>query len=354
MEHEFSPLMTMRFFLTIWLLLIIAITTGQSGSGDSQLIRDDNPDLLATGRNELTIFVIPSKVKFDWSSPNSLFRSYFKNYRKSLFKRKSYTLGHAFVELCTPLSSGRIFAGMRAASAKEMKSMVLKDHYGYSILGADMEGKLETDTELVPQVQKYSRTGQLAFMTFFISDEATERLLRFFQSFKTGSDGYGSCGPRYGGAFWPRFEEEGSGCSAFAVSFLDLAGLLKEEFDEWWVNINIPMDLIGGPYNNNHEVRFSDIKKCKSWAEISDTLAGGYEPFGIYDPTLIYEWIQEKWEEQNLKNDFSLTPLRLNQAKGILMDCRNQPLPDEESIFLERPNHSIFIDYYHQKFNDGN
>jgi hypothetical protein len=198
LEHELSPNMTKRFHLTIWLFLIIAITTGQSGSGDSQLINHDNPDLLATGRNELTIFVIPSKVKFDWSSPYSLYRSYFKNYKKSLFKKKSYTLGHAFVELCTPLSSDRIFAGIRAASGKELRDLVLKDHYGLSILGADTKGKLESGSDLVPEVQRYSRKGQLAFMTFFISDEATERLLRFFQSFKAGIENNGDYEPRYG------------------------------------------------------------------------------------------------------------------------------------------------------------
>jgi hypothetical protein len=263
-------------------------------------------------------------------------------------------LGHAFIELCTPLYSGRIFAGMRAASGKEMKSMVLKEHYGYSILGADMEGKLETEADLVPEVKKYSRSGQLAFMSFYISDEATERLLQFFHSFKADTDSNGSQKPHYGGAFWPRYDGEGSGCSAFAVSFLDLAGLLREEFDEWWVNINIPMDLIGGPYNDYHEVRFRDIKKYNSWAESSDTAAGSYEPFGIYDPTLIYEWIQEKWQEQNFLDDPSLKPMQLNQAKGILIDSRNQSLPDEESIFMERPKPSIFIDYYNQKHKEGN
>jgi hypothetical protein len=350
MFHELNTLMKKRFRLTIWLFLIIAIAAGQTGSGEFSLIRHDDTDLLASGRNELTIFVIPSKVKFDWSSPSSLFRSYFKNFKRNLFKKKSYTLGHAFIALQTPLSSGRIFAGMRAASGKELKNLVLKDHYGLAILGADTEGKLENEADLVPQVKKYSRKGQLAFMTFFISDEATERLLQFFHAFKAGTDSNGYHGARYGGAFWPRFEGEGSGCSAFAVSFLDLAGLLKEEFAEWMVRVNIPMDLIGGPYNNYHEVRFSDIKKYKSWAESSETAAESYEPFGIYDPTIIYEWIEEKWEEQNSVDHPSLAPLQLNQAKGILIDSRNHPLPDEDSIFMERNNHSIFIDYYHQKY----
>jgi len=346
--------MIKRILLTICSFLIIAIISGQVGSTEYSLYNTDNKDSSFVGQNELTIYVIPSKVKYDWGSPRTLFKSYFRNCIRNIFNKESYLLGHAFIELRTPLSSGRIFTGMRSASRKEQKNMVLKEHYGLSILGADTEGKLETCTDLENKVKKFSRKGQLAFMTFLISDEATKRLLQFFQSYKAGIDSNCSHGARYGGAFWPRYNGEGAGCSAFAVSFLDLAGLLKEEFDEWMVKINIPMDLIGGPYNHNQAVRFSDIKKRKSWAESDESAVVNYEPFEIYDPTLMYEWIQEKWEEQNSWNDLSLTPLLLNQARGIRIDSRNQPLPDEESIFLEREKHSIFIDYYHQKFSNGN
>jgi hypothetical protein len=345
--------MMKRITITIWLFFIIAASIGQTGGGELPHMSRDKTDSLEADQNELTIFIIPAKVKFDWSSPRGLCKSYFKNYERNIFNKKSYNLGHAFVELCTPLSSSRIFAGMRAASGKEPKKLVLKEHYGLSILGADMDGTLESDSELVSEVQKYSRKGQLAFITFFISDQATERLLQFFQSFKAGIDSNGSRGARYGGAFWPRYKGEGSGCSAFVVSFLDLAGLMKDEFSHWLVKVNIPMDLIGGPYNQYKEVRLSDIRKCKTWAESSDTSAVGYEHFEIYDPTLIYEWIQATWEEQNSRNDLSLTPLRLNQAKGILIDSQEQPLPCEDSIFMERDKHSIFIDYYHQKYHNG-
>jgi hypothetical protein len=346
--------MAKRIILTIWGFLSITFILGQAGFSEYSLYHTDNEDSSTVSPNELTIYVIPSKVKYDWSSPRTLFKSYFRNYKRNIFKKESYLLGHAFVELRTPLSSGRIFTGMRSASRKEQKNLVLKNHYGLSILGADTEGKLETDTDLELKVKKFSRKGQLAFMTFFISDEVTERLLQFFQSYKAGIDSNGSPGARYGGAFWPRYKGEGAGCSAFAVSFLDLAGLLKEDFNEWLIRINIPMDLIGGPYNHNHAVRFSDIKKRKSWAESDESTTVNYEPLEIYDPTLIYEWIQDKWDEQNSRHDLSLTPLQLNQARGIRIDSRNQPLPHEESIFLEREKHSIFIDYYHQKFAGGN
>lgn len=334
--------MTKRLSLTTWAFLIIAIAAGQ-------------PDTSVVAQNKLTIYVIPAKAKFDWNSPYTLYKSYFKNYKKNMLKKDRYVMGHAFVELTTPLAaSGRIFTGMRAASREEQKDLVIKEHYGLAILGADMQGRLETSAELDFKVEKYARKGELAFMTFFISDEAAVRMVQYYQSFIACIDSNSSAGARYGGAFWPRYKGEGAGCSAFAVSFLDLAGLQKEEFDEWLVKINIPMDLIGGPYNHENVVHFKDIKKHKCWAESADTAHVSYEPFEIFDPTLMYEWIQKEWEEKNSLNNLSLIPLQLNRARGILIDSRNIPLPEEESIFMERDKHSIFIDYYHQKSAAGN
>lgn len=346
--------MARRIVLTVSVFLYTTVMFGQSEPGIMPPDHFDTSGVALIDQNELTIYVIPSTVKYDWSSPRTLFKSYFKNFKRGLIKKDNYLLGHAFVELNNTKSKERILTGMRSASKKESKKLVLKQHYGLGILGADLPGKLETAADLDKKVTKFSRKGQLAFMTFFINDETAERLKLFFQSYKDGIDSNKAQGARYGGAFWPRFTGEGAGCSAYAVSFLDLAGLLKEEFDEWLVKINIPMDLIGGPYNSNQKVRLSDIKKHKSWAcsEGSDTLA--YEYFEIYDPTLMYEWIQGIWNEQGLCEDLSATPSQFNQAKGILIDSRDIPLPAEESIFMERETPSIFIDYFHQMNSSGN
>lgn len=342
--------MTKRVFFTAWLFFLLAVLAGQSGSEELALNLADRSDSVSAGQNELTIYVIPSTVKYDWSSPHSLIKSYYRNYKRNFYKKRSYSLGHAFIELRTPLASGRILTGMRAVSRKEQKDLVFKQHYGLAILGADFEGALESETDLDYKVKKYSRKGQLAFMTFFISDEAVERILQFFLSYKAGIDSNGSPGARYGGAFWPRYKGEGSGCSAFAVSFLDLAGLLKEEFDNWLVKVNIPMDLIGGPYNNYREVRFRDIKKQKSWTENHGSDTVKYEPLEMYDPTLMYEWIQENRHKKEVGDAMAATPVQMNKARGIRIDGRNLPVPEEDSIFLEREEPSIFIDYYHQKY----
>ena len=343
--------MIKRFILTLWLFLVITIILSQSVPGEYPQYLYDKDDSLQAGQNELTIYVIPSTVKYDWSSPHTLYKSYLKNCIRNLFKKESYLLGHAFIELRSPLFPQGIFTGIRSASRKEQKDLVLKQHYGLSILGADTEGKFETDIDLEQKVNKFSRKGQLAFMTFYISDEAAERMIRFFKSYKADTDSNECHGVRYGGAFWPRYKGEGAGCSAFAVSFLDLAGILEDEFDEWLVEINIPMELIGGPYNHYNEVRLSDIKKHESWCVDNDT--SDYEHFEIYDPTLMYEWIQGVWYKQNLQDVLTVTPVQLNHAKGIRIDGRNLPVPEDESIFMEREKPSIFIDYYHQKLMTG-
>ncbi|MCU0369962.1 MAG: efflux RND transporter periplasmic adaptor subunit, partial [Bacteroidales bacterium] len=283
MKHKLLEVIRKRSLLAVLLLPITMSVSGQPSGNEQSLAGPNLLDSAVVFQNELTIYVIPSTVKYDWSSPRTLYKSYARNYIRNIFKKKHYQLGHAFIELTTPLAPGRIFTGMRSASIEEPVDMVRKENYGLAVLGADMAGALETETHLTCILDRFSSRGQLAFMRFLISDEATERMLQFFQAYKGGNDGKGSHAAHYGGAFWPRFEGEGSGCSAFAVSFLDLAGILKDEFDMWKVRINIPLDLIGGPYNDFNPVRIRDIKKRYNWADPA-TDQDGFEYLEMYDP----------------------------------------------------------------------
>jgi hypothetical protein len=199
--------------------------------------------------NVLTIFVIPSRVEYDWQSPRTLYKSFYKNYTRSIFREEPYLLGHAFIDLITPNPDGRIFTGMKAASRDEQKVLVMEKDYGLSILGADLSGQLETSIDLENRIKEYSRHGRLAFMTILINDEAAHRMVEFFNLFISEGDSLQGPDHHYGGAYWPRYYGEGAGCSAFVMSFLDLGGLLEDEYPHWRVEINIPGDLIGGPYN---------------------------------------------------------------------------------------------------------
>lgn len=345
--------MNKRLFLTISLFFLIAALTGQPGSGKTVLNYPEDVASLAAGKNELTIYVIPPKVRYDWTSPRTLYKSYYKNSLRCFFKKDSYTIGHAFVKLQTGETGEEIFAGMRIASKKEHKELVFRQHYGLAILGADTKGKLESAKELERTVSRFSRKGDLAFMTFFINDEAADRMISFFDAYRTEAENGDHNGLRYGGAFYPRYKGEGSGCTAFVVSFLDLAGILKDEYDKWLVRFDIPMSLIGGPYNNNKEVRLRDIKRTDNWIGDADNVTDSHEHLEIYDPALMFDWILEKWREQEDLEDMTLIPLQLQQARGIMIDAVTIPVPPGENIFIERENPSIFIDYYNRQLMSG-
>jgi hypothetical protein len=328
-----------RLILLLGFSLTFTIISAQPCKNTSRLVCDS----ALSGQNRLTIYVIPSKVKYDWTTPHTLYKSYIKNSLRNMFSKTNYLLGHAFIDLQPDVPGERIMTGMRSVSRKEKKDLVLKQHYGLAILGCGLQGRLETKEELEIKLGKFSKKGRLAFMEFIISDLATARLTDFFNSYKAGLDSLPSK-IVYGGAFWPRYYGEGAGCSAFAISFLDLAGILKDEFDEWLVKVDIPMSLIGGPYNGFNEVRLGDIRKEKSWANTSASIPQAYEHLEMYDPTLMYEWIHLIINNNERQEELMGIPVELNKAKGIRIDSRNQHLPEIESIFIKREKPSLFIE----------
>lgn len=332
-----------RYLIIIAFILGLFTLKGQDKPAISQNNGITYPDSLS-GMNRLTVYVIPSKVKYDWSSPHTLYKSFIKNYTKNLFSKKNYVLGHAFVDLHPVEPDGRIFTGMRSVSKKEQKELIYKKHYGLSILGCDMAGRLESQEELAEKIEYFAGRGQLGYIAFLISDAAADRLADFFREYKLSHDCDTCPEIRYGGAFYPRYHGEGAGCSAFVISFMEIAGLLADEFSNWLISIDIPMSLIGGPYNNEQEVKLKDIRKEKTWA---DTGKEKYEHLEMFDPTLMYEWISDKYHTGTIGDSLKVTPVALDKAKGIIVDCRQQPLPTEQELFKDRQNPSIFIDYYH-------
>lgn len=297
-------------------------------------------------RHQLTIFVIPSAVKYDWTSPHSLLHTYKLNYIKNIFKKDNYILGHAFAEIRSPLVDSTLLTGMRSCSREQQRDLVLRENYGLSILGIDLQGKLELHDDLAEKVEKYSRKGELAFIRVNVNEGIMNRLIEFLEGYEQRLDSLGNPGPWYSGAFYPRYYGEGSGCSAFVISFLDLAGVLQEEFINWMIDINIPMDLLGGPINGNHEVKLSDIRKTREWNGHTGIPGKDYERFIIYDPSLMFEWINDKHDQASYSGQ-ACKPVTLNKSKGIEIDARNVPVPTEP-IFLHRKEPTIFTDYFIQ------
>ncbi len=323
-------------FVAIFSLSLLAVNAQQVSRNETQ-------------PNELTIYVIPSATPLNWTSPATLYKSFFRGYVSKFLKKEKYLLGHLFVKLSTPLLDSPLYAGMASASKKEKRILYLKEKVGMAILGVAMSGKLDTREELERKISHYSGKNKLAFITYRISEESARRILDFYRIFSSGSERNFSPSGFYGGAFWPRYENEGAGCTAFGLSMLDVAGLLGKETDNWKVSVDIPMELIGGEFNNNMKIRSRMIKKHKQWSDGSGQEEVDYVPFWIYDPSFIFTWIKAQRNLPVEARQNGYYPADQDKLPGLFTDrSKEKPDPDDPVIKPRTGNFFFLRPYYHK------
>lgn len=320
------------FRLLLFTLFSLFFLNGRASEALNQ------PDTSAV--HELTIYAIPSQSELDWKSPSSILQTALESYTQSIFKRYSIPIGHIFIEFSTPLIDSVVLTSITTAPGTDMGRMVLIDKVGLGILGATFKGRMESSKELQKKINLFGRKKQLAFIKYRISEEAALRVKKYLEVFTKKKDGGFSPSGHYGGAFWPRYEYEGAGCSAFGISAMEIAGLYIDH-PEWRVSFNIPMDLVGGSFNNHKRVKARSIKKRYHWHDGSGVENVDYIPFTIYDPSLIFNWILKQRE---LKGE--LVPMEKNKIPGLYFDARKVSISQFEPIFIKRKKPSIFIDIF--------
>lgn len=299
--------------------------------------------------HELTIYVIPSPVEFDWSSPSSLLQTYLKSFAKSLLTSQNYALGHMFVVITSPGLEEPLYTGMRSASRSEQQQKVLRDKIGLGILGAGLQGRLESREELEAVIRQYTMGKNLAAITYRISDQAFHRIMQFLDYFDTPDENNHLPSRHYGGTFWPLYEYEGAGCTAFGVSMLELAGLEGPELKNWRVEVNIPMDLVGGDLHPGNKVSLRDILKTKNWHDGSGEPNIDFIPFMIYDPTLVYNWIRNFKESEHIYSDVYVAIPESPQIPRLFSDFREKSPDSGLPVITHRPRNNLFIDNFLQQ-----
>ena len=304
-----------------------------------------------SGDHELTLFVIPSATPLKWESPASLYKSFFKGYLCNFLKKEKYLLGHLFISFSSPLLDSTLLTGMASASKKEKRILYLKDKIGMGILGVAMQGRLDKREDLIKKMEHYSKKNQLAFITYRLTENAARKIIDFYKAFSSVKGSGFSPSTYYGGAFWPRYKNEGAGCTAFGLAMLDLAGQLDEVTDRWNVTVNIPMDIIGGEVNDNLRVKSRTIKKYKDWYEGNGTEEIDYVPFSIYDPSIIFQWIKEQRTSNPDSAPSGFIPSERGRVPGLFTDRTKIEVDPAEPVFLERDKNLFFLKPYLESVN---
>lgn len=276
------------------------------------------------GAQELTIYILPSSVDRKWDSPSELLGSTIKNiiYPENYKKR---ILGHVFIKLSRDGES--YITGSAAAPDVDLKSLVIKNGFGLGILNADIKGKLESKEQLSHELAMRYKHGNISFLRFKISDEIYERLETYLVEYEKRE--YDKI---YNGENKPR-EGKGAGCSAFAVSFLEVAGFLREDWKkDWIVEAKVPSTLIGEKLIE-YKVGILKIFRNRSWAKKNEA----YVETSFYDPNTMHNWILDHFKNRT-SNEAKV--LKTNKAIGLEFDFSDKDCPNE-SIFIQSEDYIV-------------
>lgn len=326
-----------KFCFLFFLILVPGISNCQVA--DSCIVND----------HELTIYVVRSVGSINWESPSTLYKSYIKAYLTHVFRKHMTLTGHMFVKLSTPLLEEPLYAGMNTPTQKERRILVLKEKIGLAVLGACMKAKLEQKNDLIWNIEYFSLKKEIAFITYHLNEQSARRIIDFYNGFTSKSVANSHPSDYYGGAFWPRYEYEGAGCSAFGIAMLDAIGLLDEASKSWVRNVNIPMSLIGGKFNEMQKVSSRKVKKTTCWHDGSGIEEVDFVPFSIYDPSLMYDWIMR---QRALSGKFRIPgyfPVEESVIPGLSADRGDVKIGTEEPIFIQRKDSNLFIRKYYEQ-----
>jgi hypothetical protein len=269
----------------------------------------------APGR--LTLHFYSSYSGLNWESPRSLTKSAVGNAAVDMIKRQGIALGHATVEVSCPaegdIPARSLLTGMTQADLGEAPRLLLKEKRGMGILFHNFAGKLEDAKCVADRLECRAGKGKASFIGYEISPAQCRRLLKYADEFveRGGDDHYGLPNRP--------LEGEGAGCSAFAVSFLEVAGLLTDEQKKAWTRtLLVPEKYIG---TEDRKVRLRSLLFKKSrWAEPGEP----HKEVTFYEPEAMHAWVQQKAAARG--EGYAVGSM--GESVGILIDAKAAPVPD--------------------------
>lgn len=238
----------------------------------------------ATDSHEFILYAFPPAVPLDWSSPLKLaYGAGLKGRFVFEHGKNKHTIGHCFMELKSPDGDRELTGSTTAADAPSDSDFITKHGYGLGVLFAPMKGALDSTEKLDGELIDRYKTGKVTFVRFIINKQAYDRMKQYIDEYR--EKGYDSI---YNGTNEPR-KGKGAGCSAFAVSFLDVCGYIDPYFTKNWVRrVKMPRHLVGGPITGN-KVSLAKVLTKARWAKEGED----YIPLEMWDPQLMYEWVQK-------------------------------------------------------------
>lgn len=235
-------------------------------------------------QNHLKIHVLPPLMALDWSTPRSLFKTAFKN----RWDGGGRPFGHVYVDLVC--DGKRLVTSTRSKDFNPISEFVWEGR-GLGILYHTYAGDLESGERLEKELSRRLTEGRLLTMDYSVSYAHCKRMLKYFEEYKALN-----VARSYGLPHRPQFAEGGTD-AAFAVSFLDVAGVINErDREEWLRSLNIPLAYSGPPLQDETVNFIKVLFGATEWGKVKDP----HRKLQFYEPQKMYNWILRELQAKRL------------------------------------------------------
>jgi hypothetical protein len=283
--------------------------------------------------DEVTLHFIPSPAGIDWSRPQTLAASTVINQVASYNGGERHEIGHVDVEI--NCGDRHFFTDVTSVTNSEEQNDILKLGYGLGIVLTTFQGTMDTSAAIEADLNSMHATGRSSFMQFNVSPDSCTRMLSYYDEYI--ARGYNNT---YSGLNARPRDGQSSGCSAFGMSFLQLAGLQIPLFEQRWMRTLImPRRFIGSPLTGNH-VSILTILLAFS-AQWDQNLSDDGILVNAWDPELMNTWTRQAAHAlrrgHTLNLPWAATRTMNGNSPGIIVDATNVATPTDPIFTVPAP-----------------
>lgn len=292
--------------------------------------------------NSITLLIIKPPRNISWESPKSITWTAFKSRVKSDF----HSIGHVMIQLQCDATQESVaineVTGVTDIVHSMDKDLLFEEGIGMGVFFFDYPGMLNSEKYVWREAYQASEMYQrLATVKALINQESCKRASQYLKEYKE-LEIY----KHFGLSFNPR-KKEGAGCTSFAASFFEIAGILTPDIkNAWSLNLNVPENLIGRPFNDQFIETSSLLfgSESKHWAR-SDEKS---RPLLVYDPQFLYSWVENIWKksQNNFPPNYFIDQKNLKKwNKRIWIEIQAPGTPEGwEEVYVSNGVMSLLID----------
>ncbi len=238
---------------------------------------------------ELNLYAIDSPTRLNWKTPKKLLKTTLRNYmRIGHGKRSRHKIGHAYLGFKCD-GEVEVISGMTSGKGFKAKESLLKDKVGMSVILIDNNGHFQNHAESSKDIKIFSDTNRISKLQIEITNDQCLLAKQWHEEYSNSESFI------YGGVDKRPLRGEGSGCTAYAMSFFEVANVDFNFFNKLFLRtIYIPNDLLGGDYGLGEKVKVKKILADRRLLSVStpDSLQ-----VDLYDPNDMHEWIKKTWKD---------------------------------------------------------